>query len=100
MSEGVRKAFYQSINWKRTRAAYRKSVGGLCERCKAKGLIVAGDIVHHKRYLTDDNLADPTIALDWDNLELLCMECHNREHTKDKRKRYRVDADGRVRAID
>ena len=38
---------------------------------------------------------DPTIALSFDNLELLCDEHHNQEH-KSKTKRYSFDANGRV----
>ena len=37
-------------------------------------------IVHHKIYLTDENMTDDSIAYDWNNLELLCIECHNNEH--------------------
>ena len=53
---------------------------GFGERCKAKGLIVKGDIVHHKVYLTQDNITDTAITLSFDNFELLCFDCHNKEH--------------------
>ena len=39
--------FYTTFEWKRCREAYAKSVGGLCERCLKKGLVVPGEIVHH-----------------------------------------------------
>lgn len=86
---------YKSKAWQKTRKAYAQSVGGLCERCLAKGLYNAGQIVHHKIYITPDNINDPTIALNWDNLELVCRECHSAEHERRKR-RYRLDDLGRV----
>ena len=89
------KTFYKSQAWKRTQAAYKSKMGGLCERCRAKGLIVPGVIVHHKCYITPENINDPSIALSFDNLELLCILCHNQEHTGAV-KRYKVDELGRV----
>lgn len=90
--------FYKTEAWKACRDAYAKSVGGLCERCLKKGRIVPGEIVHHKKYLDPQNVNDATVSLAWDNLELLCRECHGMEHRKIK-KRYKVDALGRVTTI-
>ena len=87
--------FYKTVAWKRCREAYAKSVGGLCERCLKKGLVVAGEIVHHKIHLTPENITDPTVALDWNNLELLCRACHADEHQRLK-KRYTFDEFGHV----
>lgn len=88
-------SFYKSNTWKQCRASYLKSVGGLCERCYAKGLIVPAKIVHHKTYITKHNIKDPSITLDWSNLEALCQNCHNEEHIATHR-RYRVDEFGSV----
>lgn len=87
--------FYGSQAWKKCRTAYRQYRGGLCERCLARGLIVPGTEVHHKQYLTPDNLSDPAITLSWDNLELLCQACHDAEHEHDVQLR-RTDANGHV----
>ena len=54
----------------------------ICRKCREdyvkrvceKGLYKAGEIVHHKKELTPDNITDPTVALSWDNLELLCRD--------------------------
>ena len=89
------KGFYKSQAWKRCAAAYRKQAGGLCERCLKEGRYTAGAIVHHKIYITPDNIYDPSITLNFENLELVCMNCHGKEHGKTK-KRYRVDNMGRV----
>lgn len=92
------KAFYKSAAWKQTRQAYWKSVGGLCERCRAKGLIVPGEIIHHKIYISPENIHDPSITLDWHNLECVCRNCHAEEHTG-VINRFTVDELGRISAI-
>jgi hypothetical protein len=69
------KRFYKSKAWRQCRDAYFASVHGLCERCGG-----VGKIVHHVDYLTPDNINDPSVTLNFDNLELLCQDCHNREH--------------------
>ncbi len=103
MAKEYAKDFYNSKAWKKTRNAYYLCRRGQCERCarefeagkRSLEDINAGAIVHHKEYITPDNLNDPTIALCFDNLELLCEEHHNKEH-KSKPKRYRFDKNGRV----
>lgn len=90
------KDFYVSQAWATCRAAYKKSVGGLCERCLKDGIIKAGVDVHHKRKLTAANVNDPAVSLNWDNLELLCRECHEAEHSA---RRFKVDALGRVTPV-
>lgn len=91
------KGFYTSKAWEKTREAYASSRGRLCERCLKKGRYTPGVIVHHKVYLTPENITDPNISLAWENLELLCRDCHAEEH-KDRPIRYKVDAMGRVTA--
>ena len=90
------KGFYKSKSWQKCRGAYASSVGGLCERCKKKGLIKAGVIVHHKKPITPANIYDPDITLNFNNLELLCRDCHAEVHKGPKR--YKVDAMGRITA--
>jgi 5-methylcytosine-specific restriction endonuclease McrA len=92
------KSFYKSKRWQTTRLAYLKSVGGLCERCLKKGIYRPAVIIHHKVYLTAENINTPEVALSWDNLEAVCRECHEQEHTGDG-KRYKVDENGRVRLL-
>lgn len=41
-----------------------------------------GYIVHHKHYIDMSNIWDTDITLDFNNLELLCIDCHNKEHFK------------------
>lgn len=93
MKEYARK-FYSSDAWKACRKEYAKSVGGLCERCLKVGIVKAGKIVHHKIWLTPKNIDDPSVALNWGNLELLCQDCHNKEGGNEKR--YAWDENGNV----
>ena len=86
-------SFYNTQAWKKARAAYKKSKGGLCERCLKAGLIRTGEFVHHKIHLDDDNITNPDITLSFSNMELLCRDCHAAEHAK---KRYVIDANGFV----
>lgn len=89
------KTFYKSQAWKDTRAAYAKSKGYLCEVCLAKGVYRSGDIVHHKIHLSPENIADPSVSLNWDNLQLVCRDCHAQLHDN-KQRRYKLDELGRV----
>lgn len=82
-------SFYNSPEWKSCQALYMDSVNHLCERCKRQGLFNPAKIVHHKRYLTRENFKDPSIAYGFDNLEALCLDCHNKEHFKGER-RYKI----------
>lgn len=91
--------FYNSPAWKQTRVAYSKSVGGLCERCLKKGIYRAGEIVHHRKWLTKENINEPETALSWSNLELLCRDHHAQEHSG-REKRWKVDENGKVRDND
>lgn len=87
--------FYSSKRWQECRDTYKSSVGGLCERCSKIGLVNPGEIVHHKTYITQRNINDANITLNWENLELLCRECHQAEHSGHKR-RYAFDEDGHL----
>lgn len=75
-------SFYNTPAWKECRRSYLQFVSGRCERCLKKGLHVPARIVHHKIYLTEENVSDPSIAYGFDNLEALCKNCHNEEHFK------------------
>ena len=85
-----KKSFYGSKAWQRTRDAYRRKAGGLCERCLSRGLYKPGEIVHHKIHLTEQTVSDPSIALSEDNLELLCRECHAEAHKAEYAKSRRI----------
>lgn len=75
MSKDYAKAFYHSKKWKDTQAAYMMSQNYICERCGE-----TAHIVHHIKYINPKNINNPNITLDWNNLEALCIVCHNLEH--------------------
>ncbi|AVI05741.1 HNH endonuclease [Staphylococcus hominis] len=75
MTRSISQSFYRSNTWKKCRNAYMDSQHHICERCG--GLAV---ICHHKEWLNEDNYINPHIAYGWDNLEALCLDCHNKEH--------------------
>jgi hypothetical protein len=80
MAKEWAKQFYNSKAWLDCRSSYIASVHGLCETCMAKGIIRPGYIVHHKIWLTADNINDANISLNHDNLRYECQECHNKGH--------------------
>lgn len=69
--------FYHSKQWRDVQKLYKQSKFGICERCGNTNKVM---IVHHKIHLTPMNINNPDIALGFDNLELLCIDCHNKEH--------------------
>lgn len=90
----LRDSFYHRKAWKDVRLLVWIKQSCLCSRC-CKPVYVEGlsdssipkekrrkGIVHHKVYLTDENLYDLNISLNLDNLEGLCIDCHNEEHFK------------------
>lgn len=92
--------FYRSWTWRKCRKAFAESKNNICERCLKKGIIEPGSKerpleVHHKIPLTAENLNDPKVTLNWDNLELLCKSCHDKERDK-KPKRWQIKPDGSV----
>lgn len=90
-------AFYKTVAWKKCRESYLKKAGYLCERCLKEGKIEPAIVVHHKCYITEKNVSNPRITLDFDNLEALCWHHHEEEH-KGRAKRFTVDSCGRVTA--
>lgn len=77
-------SFYKSKEWIKCRDGFMKSKHYICERCGGLAYIV-----HHKKHITPNNINNPNITLNWDNLQALCLECHNKIHGNSK-----VCADG------
>lgn len=83
--EGVRgTGFYESEKWQKLRNEIRKRDKMTCKMC---GNPITGKcIVDHIIPLTKENVNDWDIAYNPDNLQLLCISCHNAKtftnHTK------------------
>ena len=90
------KKFYKSKAWQKCRQGYisrRKSIdGGLCEVCREQ----LGYIVHHKIPLTPQNINDPNITLNYNNLQYDCKQCHDSEdvHAFIKKAKCKFDESG------
>lgn len=80
MAKPFAKAFYSSKAWQDCRNEYAKSVHYLCENCLKRGIYRPGVIVHHVEELTPANINTPEIATGFNNLEMLCRECHREQH--------------------
>ena len=92
----VDEKFYHSKLWKNCRNEYKK-LHPYCERCLKEGKLVPTDIVHHKVHLNALNISDTSFTLNFDNLESLCKDCHNKEHfAKTLPKRYKFDEKGQL----
>lgn len=81
MARDFAKDFYNSKAWKECRAFVISRAFGLCECCHQ----TTGKIVHHVEWITAENVGDPSVTLNPDNLMYVCKECHERIHagTKD-----------------
>ncbi len=80
--------FYKSKQWKKVRDAYFNNQRGVCERCHKTNKKM---IVHHKIELNEFNVLDPNVSLNFDNLELLCIDCHNKEHFSTHKSHHSVN---------
>lgn len=78
MAKEYAKKFYNSSLWKKTRDYIYNRESGVCQKCK--GEFGAGEIVHHIIHLNSNNINDPNITLNEENLILVCRECHARIH--------------------
>lgn len=78
--------FYASTEWRifRINLILKRSYDGyvVCEKCK-KNIIDQTEIhAHHKIELTPENVKDHSISLNPELVELICHDCHNKEHNR------------------
>jgi adenylate kinase family enzyme len=74
--------FYNSKPWKELSYNLKIQRGGKCERCGNKPLYFSNLIGHHKVELNESNYLDRTISLNPDLIEIICLDCHNKEHKR------------------
>lgn len=78
MAKLFAKSFYGSHKWKKCRNGYIHQRilidGGICEVCKDN----VGYIVHHKETITEENINNPEVTLNYGNLMYVCKKCHDR----------------------
>ena len=68
--------FYLCKDWKKKRKEVLRRDHYECQRCKRNHKVSKATTVHHIKHLKEH----PELALDDDNLESLCGDCHNLEH--------------------
>ena len=87
-----KRKFYNSTPWKHMRKFVQQRDNGECQECKRQGKVFIDTyeknksgkrkkiklIVHHIKELE----FYPELDLDPSNLELICVNCHNKEHDR------------------
>lgn len=71
------RAFYNGKRWRGLRSAYL-SQHPLCAPCEKVGRIEPATQVHH----VEERKDKPDLAYEWDNLESVCLPCHNAKRAR------------------
>ena len=90
MARPFARSFYRSDLWAKTREYILLRDAYLCQICGAPA-----EEVHHKIHLTPQNIMDPKVSVNPDNLVSLCRDCHFAQHKADK---ARGNADRKAKA--
>lgn len=92
MAEPWAAKFYNSQSWKFLRGKLIVAANYSCQKCGKSFVLNPSRLVgHHKIPLTPENVNDVNIALNPQNVEIICKECHDAEH-----KRYRYSGSHNV----
>lgn len=79
----VLKSFYNSVRWRKFRPIIIADRAPICVDChrvitNSKEI----EIDHDPIELTPENVNDPKISLNPDNVKIRCHDCHNRRHNR------------------
>lgn len=107
MAREFSKHIYKSARWQKLQrfAMERRETTtglvppGMCERCYQHGLIRPAKVVHHVTWITPENVNDPSVTLNADNLMRLCQDCHAAAHSSTPDEgppRYGFDENGNI----
>lgn len=78
----VLKSFYASEKWINFRLRLINERGTKCSRCGER-IVKSKDLIgHHKVELTPENVHDRMISLNPELVDLVCFDCHNKEHNR------------------
>jgi len=75
-------ALYQSRQWRELRQALIIERGLHCQLCGRMVSHPSNLIGDHIEELTPDNVNNPAISLNPDNVQLICEDCHNQKHKR------------------
>lgn len=102
MAKKFSEKIYSSQKWKRLRKQIAESNFYICQMC---GRPFSSDdiIIHHITHINQDNVDDPNVTFNSDNLCCVCRSCHAKIHRDDYRKKrgrnILFDADGNIIGI-
>ena len=82
MAQEWAKKFYKSKRWQIARDYALRRDNFMCQ---SPGCYKPAEEVHHIIHLTQQNIDDPEIATNPDNLVSLCRDCHFKEHKKERK---------------
>ncbi len=95
MAREFAKKFYKSKSWLKVREAVMQRDHYLCVRCGE-----VGQEVHHKEWIKPENINDPNITLNMNNLVTLCKDCHHKEHERNQFTKHDVLEEGLMFDVD
>jgi len=78
MSRGVRDTFYNTPKWRRTKAAYEKTVPHVCVVCGKQDLVGMDLTVDHILPRHDY----PDLQYDLNNLQIMCRSCNSSKQNR------------------
>ena len=83
MAEAWSAAFYKSEEWRAFRRYLIQLRGTVCPICHRDFMADTSKLVgHHKEELTPETVHDASVALNPDNVDIICIYCHNSEHKR------------------
>ena len=82
MAQSWAMELYQSKAWHDLRQVLILQRGLRCEECGKLVPLPSMLIGDHVQELTPENVHDPAVALNPDNVRLICADCHNKKHQR------------------
>lgn len=74
--------FYCSKPWRELSYNLKIKINGKCNRCGETIVDFSKLIGHHKVELDESNVNDPKVSLNPELIEIICHDCHNKEHRR------------------
>lgn len=78
--------FYKCKEWRRLRLEALIRDNNECQLCKSKGKYKRAENVHHIKEVK----THPHLALTLDNLQCLCIRCHNEVHDRLEQEKNKI----------
>lgn len=82
MAQDFSKHIYTSTAWRDLRHNLIVERKPVCERCGKLCLDTSQLVGHHKIEINEQNVNDLDIVYNPNNIEIICSDCHNKEHRR------------------